>query len=167
MIEILRHFGEWLAGTSLSAIIQNVSWIIPTTQAIHILCVALLMSAIFIVDLRILGLLARTQTLAALAHRYLTWVWYLLPILLVSGAVLIIGEPGRSLLNPVFGAKMLMLVTAALLTLVLERPLRRATDVRESAPKQRAAVQAGAMLSLVLWTCVVFAGRWIAYVASA
>jgi len=167
VIEILRHFGEWLAGTSLSVTIQNVSWIIPTTQAIHILCVALLMSAIFIVDLRILGLLARTQTLAALAHRYLTWVWYLLPILLVSGAVLIIGEPGRSLLNPVFGAKMLMLVTAALLTLVLERPLRRATDVRENSPKQRAAVQAGAMLSLVLWTCVVFAGRWIAYVASA
>lgn len=167
MIEILRHFGEWLAGTSLSAVIQNVSWIIPTTQAIHILCVALVMSAIFIVDLRILGLLARTQTLAALAHRYLTWIWYLLPILLLSGAILIIGEPGRSLLNPVFGVKMLLLVIAALLTLALERRLRHAADIRDGAPTQRAAVQAGAMLSLVLWTCVVFAGRWIAYVGSA
>ena len=164
MIDGLRHFEQWLAGTALSSTIQTVSWIIPATQAIHILCVALVMSAIFIVDLRILGLLARTQTLAALAHRYLTWIWYLLPILLVSGAVLIIGEPSRSLLNPVFGAKMLMLVIAALLTLALQRPLRHAADL--SAPKQRAAIQAGAVLSLALWTCIVFAGRWIAYVAS-
>ena len=163
MLETLRHFGEWLAGTALSATIQNVSWIIPTTQAIHILCVALVMAAVFIVDLRILGVLARTQTLEALSHRYLPWVWYLLPILFASGAVLIIGEPGRSLLNPVFAAKMLMLVTAALLTLALERPLRHATSA--PAPTQLG-LQAGAVLSLILWTGIVFAGRWIAYVAS-
>lgn len=166
ILETLRHFEQWLSATPLSVTIQNVSWIIPTTQAIHILCVALVMAAIFIVDLRIFGVLARTQTLAALAHRYLTWIWYLLPVLLLSGAVLIIGEPGRSLLNPVFAVKMLMLVMAALLTLVLERPLRRAAEFWDEAPERRATVRAIAGLSLVLWSCIVFAGRWIAYVAS-
>jgi len=166
IVEILRHFEQWLGDTALSSTIQNVSWIIPTTQAIHILCVALVMAAIFIVDLRVLGLLARTQTLATLTNRYLTWIWYLLPVLFLSGAILIIGEPSRALLNPVFGAKMLLLVAAALLTLVLQRPLRQAADFRDSSPTRRAAIQGGALLSLVLWTCIVFAGRWIAYVAS-
>jgi len=165
-LETLRQFEHWLAATSLSSVIQNVSWIIPATQAIHILCVALVMAAVFIVDLRILGVLGRSQTLAALSQRYLTWIWYLLPVLLLSGSILIIGEPGRALLNPVFGAKMLLLVMAALLTLALQRPLRHAAGFWDGSLARRAAVQGIAVLSLALWTCIVFAGRWIAYVAS-
>lgn len=166
ILETLRHFEQWLGATALSSTIQTVSWIIPATQAVHILCVALVMAAVFIVDLRILGVMGRSQTLAALAHRYLTWIWYLLPVLLVSGGILIIGEPNRSLLNPVFGAKMLALVMAALLTLALQRPLRHAAQFWDSSPARRLTVQGIALLSLVLWTCIVFAGRWIAYIAS-
>jgi hypothetical protein len=166
ILETLRHLEQWLADTALSSTIQNVSWIIPTTQAIHILCVALVMAAVFIVDLRILGVLARTERLAALAQRHLTWIWYLLPVLFLSGAILIIGEPTRSLLNPAFGAKMLMLVMAALLTLAVQRPLRGSGEFWESSAKRRTAARGIATLSLVLWTCIVFAGRWIAYVAS-
>jgi hypothetical protein len=166
ILETLRHFGQWLAGTGMSSTIQSVAWIIPTVQTIHILCVALLMAAVFIVDLRILGVLARTQALATLAHRHLTWIWYLLPLLLLSGAILIIGEPARSLLNPVFGVKMLLLILAALLTLSVQRPLRHAAEFWESSTQRRAAAQGIAVLSLVLWSCIVFAGRWIAYVSS-
>ena len=166
LLATLRHFGDWLADTSVSTMIQTVTWIIPAVQTIHILCVALVMAAVFIVDLRILGVLARTQPLAVLAHRYFTWIWFLLPVLFLSGSVLIVGEPSRSLLNPAFGAKMLMLIVAALLTLSVQRPLRNATDHWESSPQRRAAVRGIAVLSLVLWSCIVFAGRWIAYVAS-
>jgi hypothetical protein len=166
MLATMRHFGQWLADTAVSSTIQNVPWIIPAVQTVHILCVALVMAAVFIVDLRILGVLARTQALAVLAHRHLTWIWYLLPLLLLSGAILIIGEPARSLLNPAFGAKMLMLIVAALLTLIVQRPLRHAAGFWESSPQRRAAGQAIAVLSLVLWSCIVFAGRWIAYVTS-
>ena len=166
IVETIRHFGEWLAATAMSSTIQTVPWIIPTVQTIHILCVALVMAAVFIVDLRILGVLARSQTLAVLTHRYLTWIWYLLPVLFLSGAILIIGEPARSILNPAFGGKMLMLIVAALLTRSIQRPLRNATEFWESSPQRRAAVQGIAVLSLVLWSCIVFAGRWIAYVGS-
>jgi hypothetical protein len=166
ILEILRHIEHWLGDTALSSTIQNVTWIIPTTQAIHILCVALVMAAIFIVDLRILGVLARTQALAALTHRHLTWIWYLLPVLFLSGAILIIGEPSRSLLNPAFGLKMLLLVMAAFLTLALQRPLWHSAEFWDSSAKRRATARGIALLSLVLWTSIVFAGRWIAYVAS-
>ena len=166
ILETLRHLEQWLAGTAMSSTIQNISWIIPTVQTVHILCVALVMAAVFIVDLRILGVLARTQTLAMLTQRYLTWIWYLLPVLFLSGAILIIGEPARSLLNPAFGAKMLLLITAALLTLTVQRPLRHDAGFWESSTQRRAIAQGIAVLSLAAWSCIVFAGRWIAYVAS-
>jgi len=166
IVETLRHLEQWLSATSLSVTIQTVPWVIPATQTIHILCVALVMAAVFVVDLRILGVLGRAQSLAALSNRYLTWIWFLLPLLLLSGAVLIIGEPARSLLNPVFGAKMLLLVLAALLTLSIQRPLRYAAVFWEASPLRRTTVRGIAVLSLVAWACIVFAGRWIAYVAS-
>ncbi len=87
MLSTLRAFGEWLATTSLSNTIQNVSWIIPTIQTIHIICVAIVISATFLVDLRILGMFARSQTLASLSDRFLTWIWWALIVLLVTGSL--------------------------------------------------------------------------------
>lgn len=166
MLSTLRAFGEWLATTSLSATIQNVSWIIPTVQTIHIICVAIVISATFLVDLRILGLFSRSQPLAALSHRFLTWIWYALIVLLITGSLLIIGEPGRSLLNPAFWLKMLMLLVVALLTVMLQRPLTTNAGYWEASGGRMAAAKGIAVVSLALWSCIVFAGRWIAYVSA-
>jgi hypothetical protein len=166
MLATLHTFGDWLAGTGLSTTIQNVSWIIPTVQTVHIVCVAIVISATFLVDMRILGVFARGQTLASLSDRFLTWIWWAILVLLVTGALLIIGEPNRSLLNPVFMVKMLMLLTAAGLTRLIQRPLATDAGYWDASGGRRATVKVFAIASLALWSCIVFAGRWIAYVAS-
>jgi hypothetical protein len=166
MLSTLRVFADWLSTTSLSETIQNVSWIIPTVQTIHIVCVAIVVTATFFVDLRILGLFSRSQTLASLSHRFLTWIWWALIVLLVSGALLIIGEPGRSLLNPAFAAKMVMLLVVAALTVVLQRPLVTNAGFWDASGGRQAAAKLIAVASLALWSCIVFAGRWIAYVTA-
>ncbi len=166
MLSTLRAFGDWLATTGLSATIQNVSWIIPTVQTIHIVCVAIVVSATFLVDLRILGAFSRSQPLAALSHRFLTWIWYALIVLLVTGSLLIIGEPARSLLNPAFGVKMLMLLVVAALTVVLQRPLVANAGYWDASGARQVTAKAIALVSLALWACIVFAGRWIAYVTA-
>lgn len=150
--------------TSLSNTIQNVSWIIPTIQTIHIVCVAIVISAAFLVDLRILGIFSRSQPLAALSHRFLTWIWWTLILLLITGALLITGEPGRSITNPAFFAKMIMLVIVAGLTYVLQRPL--VTDAGYWEGNRAITAKSIAILSLLLWSCIVFAGRWIAYITA-
>jgi hypothetical protein len=164
MLSTLRAFGEWLATTSLSNTIQNVSWIIPTIQTIHIICVAIVISATFLVDLKILGLFARSQPLQSLSDRFLRGIWWALIVLLVTGSLLITGEPGRSITNPAFFAKMIMLVIVAGLTYVLQRPL--ATDAGYWDGNRAVAAKSIAILSLLLWSCIVFAGRWIAYVTA-
>lgn len=164
MLSTLRDFSDWLASTPLSTVIQNVSWIIPTVQTIHIVCVGIVISATFLVSLRVLGLFDTSEPIAALARRFLSWIWYALVVLLVSGALLIIGEPGRSLLNPVFALKMLLLVVVALLTTVLQRPLATEARYWDTSGQRRAVARGIAVTSLVLWSCIVFAGRWIAYI---
>lgn len=166
MLSTLRTFGEWLASTGLSTTIQNVSWIIPTVQTVHIVCVAIVIAAVFLVDMRILGIFAPTQSLASLSHRFLTWIWYAIVVLLITGTILIIGEPTRSILNPAMWAKMLMLIAVASLTRVIQRPLMRDATYWDATGGRRAALRGIAVVSLVLWSCIVFAGRWIAYVAS-
>jgi uncharacterized membrane protein len=167
MLSTLRAFSDWLAQTQLSEIIQNVSWIIPAVQTIHIVCVAIVISATFLVSLRVLGVFDRSETIAALSHRFLPWVWYALVVLLITGSLLIIGEPGRSLMNPAFAAKMLMLVVVATLTTVLQRPLATEAGFWDASGQRRAVARSIAVLSLALWSCIVFAGRWIAYISAA
>ncbi len=166
MLNTLRAFSEWLSSTGMSLTIQNVSWIIPAVQTIHIVCVAVVITAVFLVDLRILGVFAPAQTLASLSHRFLTWIWYAIVVLLITGALLIIGEPARSLMNPAFFAKMVMLIAVAGLTLVIQRPLATDAGYWDASGGRRVTLKAIAVASLVLWSCIVFAGRWIAYIAS-
>jgi hypothetical protein len=166
MLSTLRAFSDYLAGTPLSNVIQTTSWVIPAVQTVHIVCVAIVIAATFLVSLRVLGVFERSQPIAALSHRFLPSVWYALAILLVTGSLLIVGEPGRSLMNPAFALKMAMLVVVAGLTAILQRPLAADAAYWDESGQRRATARGIAVLSLTLWSCIVFAGRWIAYITA-
>lgn len=159
----LDAFCQWLANTPASQVIQNVSWIIPTVQSIHILSIAIVISAVFMVDLRLLNVIGRDQPTAAYTSRFLTWIWPTLLVLLITGSILITGEPTRSLENPAFVAKMILLVLAMITTAVLQRPTTKDPAFWELTSGHRMSARALAVLSLLLWVGIVFAGRWIAY----
>jgi hypothetical protein len=159
----LGIFAEWLSNTALSQLIQNTSWVIPGVQSIHILSIALVMSSAIMLLLRVLGVVMRDLPTAQVAQRFLPWIWYPLIVLLVSGAILIVGEPQRSLTNSVFQLKMVLLVAAIACTLTLQRPLRTDAMFWENTAGARAAGKLIAVASLGLWSAIIFAGRWIAY----
>ena len=164
MLRSLHSFCTELSATALSQALQATEWIIPAVQTVHIVAVATVITSILLVDLRLLGVAGRHQPIAAVANRYLPTVWYVLPVLLLTGATLIIAEPSRSLQNPVFALKMGLLVLAAGVTLLCQLPLRKDSGYWEKTqPRRRIAVLIG-LLSLPLWIAILFAGRWIAYV---
>jgi hypothetical protein len=164
MTHSVQAFSESLAATSLSTLIRNVQWIIPTVQTIHILSIAIVMSSVSMIDLHVLGIISRAQPLAAVAQRFLPWIWWALIVLLLSGSALIIGEPERSLRNPAFVLKMSMICMVLVLTLAFQRGLRRDAQFWEKSPGRRVGGRVVAVVSLALWIGIVFAGRWIAYV---
>lgn len=163
MQALLSEFSKWLAATSLSHTIQTVSWIIPTLQTIHILCVAVVFSAAVLVDFRMFRLFERELPLAEVTRRFLPTIWPVLIILLVTGSLLIIGEPRRSLINPTFYIKMTLLLAAVLLTATLQRSIAASPSFWEEDRGRRIAGKALATLSIAIWCGILFAGRWIAY----
>jgi Family of unknown function (DUF6644) len=159
----LSELSKWLAATSLSHTIQTVSWIIPTLQTIHILSVAVVFSAAVLVDLRIFRMFEREVPLSQVSRRFLPTIWPVLLILLLTGSLLIIGEPRRSLTNSTFQLKMALLVIAILLTIVLQRSVAAAPDSWDKEGGRRIAGRLMATASILVWCGILFAGRWIAY----
>jgi hypothetical protein len=164
MTQRVQAFCDWLAATPLSLQIQTVGWIIPTVQTLHILSIALVVAAAALLDLHLLGVMLRGQPLAAVAQRFLPWIWSALSLLLLTGSLLIVGEPGRSLRNPAFIAKMSMLGAVLVLMLIFQGGLRRDRHFWQRSGARRWSARLFAVLSLCLWVGIVFAGRWIAYI---
>ena len=164
MIDVaLSELSKWLAATPLSHTIQTTSWIIPTIQIIHILGVAVLFSSAVLVDLRIWRLLERDIPLAQIARRFLPPIWPVLLILLVTGSLLIVGEPRRSLLNSTFYLKMALLAVAIMLTAGLQRSISSSPNSWDKDRGRQLAARFAATASIALWCGILFAGRWIAY----
>jgi MFS superfamily sulfate permease-like transporter len=116
------------------------------------------------VDLRLMGLMGHTQSISGLARRFVPWVWWSLVVLLLTGLILIAAEPRRDLLNPVFQAKMALILVAIAVTVVFQETVRRNMEFWDLSPRRRAGAWLTAVVSLVVWTAIVGCGRWIAYV---
>ena len=155
----LHQFSDWLSSTPFSQAIQVTSWAIPAIQTVHIIALAALFACALVLALRFAGRGFTVEPLSRIAARYGKAIWVLLLVLLVSGGLLIVAEPGRTITNPVFYLKMGMLAAVAVLTLWLSGVARRDAP---PAPLQMIA----AALTMVLWTAIMFAGRFIAYVES-
>lgn len=164
MTESVRLFCVWLDATPLSAEIKSVEWLIPLVQTIHILSISLVLASSAIIYLRLFGLAWRTESVVAVANRFVPRIWWSLIVLFLSGATLIIAEPGRALPNRAFLAKISMLAVVSVLTLTFQQGLRKDERYWERSTQRRLAVQVLAIVSLMFWIGIVFAGRWIAYI---
>ncbi len=107
-----------------------------------------------------MGVGLTSEPLAQLSRRYTHLIWILLLVLLASGGLLIVAEPGRTITNPVFYLKMSLLAVVILATLWLAAAARRYGD----APPGLHRLLAG--VTLLLWIGIIFCGRFIAYFES-
>jgi hypothetical protein len=159
----LAAFCAWLEQTPMSQTIQATSWVVPTVQSIHILAIALVAGSALMIDLRLMRLFAADQHMKDVAARFLPFVWWPLLVLLATGAIMVVSEPARSLLNPIFALKMTLLAAALTVTALVPVMQWRDLTFGESPSEHRSACLAIAVVSMLLWSSIIFAGRWIAY----
>jgi len=158
----MNSFLESIRQTPLSVLLQDVKWLIPTIQSIHIAALALVFTSAAIVDLRLLGAAQRDQPLARLSHRFLPWVGWGVLILLVTGLLLMVAEPTRAILNPYFQIKMLLLVIVGGMTWAIARAAEHDSGLFAGIDGGPAAKPV-AIASIVMWLAIIGFGRWIAY----
>lgn len=153
----------WISETKPSLWIGNHFWAIPIMQNIHILSIAASFSAVLMIDMRILGLAGGGRTMSQTVRRYMPWIWWGLLLLIVSGLGMIVGEPVRELVNPIFWIKMGLVILVILISVAFHASVRRNIARWEIAHDGRIAVRIGAVAVIVLWCVVMVCGRWIAY----
>jgi hypothetical protein len=158
----MHDFLEAVRLTPLSQLLQDVAWLVPTIQSIHIAALALVFTSAAWVDLRLLGVAARGQTLDKLSHRFLPFVGWGVLVLLVTGLLLMVAEPTRAILNPFFQIKMALLVIVGGVTWAIARGAERNTGVLAGIDGG-AAAKPVAIASILLWVAIIAFGRWIAY----
>jgi uncharacterized membrane protein len=161
---MIGQFTRWLADTPLSDAIQRVPWIIPLVQTIHILSIAIVLSSVAMLDLRLMGLAGKRVTITGMAERFLPWIWGAVCVLALTGSILIIGEPGRSLPNAMFQTKMALLIAAIAVTIGFQHTIRRNAGFWDLSPARRRGARLTATVSLALWLGIAVCGRLIAYV---
>ena len=159
----LPEFAIWLQTTPLNKLIDSNIWIAPVVQTTHILAIATTVGSVLMVCMRIFGLAGESRTMAQTVDRYLPWLWWALLVLLVTGLILIIGEPARELLNPAFWTKMVLVVVAVLISLAFQTSVRRHADQWELATNGTLAMRVGSGAVLVIVCLIIVLGRWIAY----
>jgi len=159
----VNDFAQWLATTDISLAIQTRSWVIPTVQSIHIVCIGIVLASVFMIDLRIFGLAGRDQTLKQTTRRFSPWLWGALVVLLVTGALMVVGEPVRELMSFSFWLKMSLLVLGILIAVVFQLALKRNERDWEHAIVNRWTTKSLAVLTLLVWCSIIVLGRLIAY----
>jgi hypothetical protein len=124
------------------------SWIFPIVQSVHICGIGMMVGSILLIDFRRLGCAAVQYPLSELERRLRPWIRGGLAIMLTSGPVLFAADVSRYLHNPAFVFKMAVLLVALLVHFTIHPGEEHHKPM--------------AVVSIVLWTCVVLAGRAIA-----
>jgi hypothetical protein len=160
----VKQFALWLSTTSPSVFIQeHNSWTIPAIQSIHIVGIALVMGSVLMIDLRILGWAWLDQTLRQTTNRFGPWLTGSLCLLFVTGILMVIGEPVRELVTLSFWLKMALVALGALVATIFQSTLRRHEQQWEERLVHRRSIKVLAILTFLVWVCIIVLGRLIAY----
>ena len=164
MEQQIQNFCNWLSQTPISNVIQTVSWIIPMTQSAHIIAITIVVGSVLMMDMKLLGVVGGGTTVGEMNRRFLPWVWTCLVLLLLTGTILTIAEPGRELINNAFRLKMLLIIAAIAVTLTFQEIVRRGAVHWDGQGGSAWWGRLLALASMGIWIGIMICGRWIAYV---
>ena len=151
------HFFLTIEESGLSMWVRdNPFWAI---LSMHALGMAVLVGASMLVALRVLGI-PQGLPFAPLKRLY-GFIWAGFWIQFVSGMLLLIGYPTKSLTNWDFYIKLIMIIAGMVAMVMLKK--RVFTEPALSDTDLRLRGKALAILSLLFWAGVVTSGRMLAY----
>jgi len=151
VIPLLR-ICEWLQQTPVSVSIRESIWVFPILDAVHCVGIVLVAGTIVIVDLRLLGLGMRRESISSVIAQVLPWTLFGFAFMFVTGSLLAWAEPVKLYHSVFFRWKLLFLALAGLNALLFHNTTLTPAGAR----------LAGAV-SIACWISVIAAGRAIGY----
>jgi len=152
---------QWLQETPPGRMVREGYWGYGIPQIVHVASMALFGGAVVVDDLRLLGAI-RKPRFAYLSEQLATVKWVGLVVLAISGTLLFMSDATRFYKNPAFIAKVVLLSLIALNAWIFRSVVYKDVGAWDaSAPPTGAKI--AALVSLVLWICVIAASRIIGF----
>src|ERR1700689_3088502 len=142
--------------------VTNTPWMWPTCETLHFVGLSLLVGVVFVVDLRVLGIMKGVSF--AYLHRLLPWAALGFGLNVLTGMLFFVGIPGQYTKNPAFYWKIGLAMLAGLNALyftVLDEPWSLGPG--EDAPLTAKFAAASAM---VLWVGVMYYGSMLPFLGN-
>jgi hypothetical protein len=153
---------QWLERTSVSVAINESLWAFAVIEAVHLLALAVIGGAVLAVDLRLLGVVFQRQRVADLARVLHPWLVWSLVGMLVTGFVLFISlAASKYYVHDYFWVKMYFLAAAIVFSFTVRQWVVMGDDARANS----AVAKLVALVSIILWSGVGFAGKAIGYIS--
>jgi hypothetical protein len=154
---------EWLYATDIAAAIRENELVFPWIEGIHVLAITIVVGSIAIVDLRLLGLASRDRPVTLLTRDVLPCTWIAFGIAAVTGSLLFSSNATNYANNTFFRTKLVLLALAGLNVLYFQVWVRRDALRWDTSARPPWPVTIAGAVSLLTWTGVVAAGRWIGF----
>ena len=137
-------------------------WVFPFVLILHTVGLAFVVGANVVVDLRLLGWVPAVPLLSL--RRYVRVMWAGFWVNAVSGVLLLIAYPTKALTNPLFYAKLTLIVVALFAARRIWTALgETAANGAPAAVAVPANLRTLAAVSLAAWAAAIPAGRLLAY----
>jgi hypothetical protein len=136
---------------------------LPLIEATHVLAIATVFGTILIVDLRLLGIAGTRRPYSVVAREMLGKTWAAFILAVTTGVLLVTPNVITYYGNTAFRLKMLALLLAGLNMMVFQVLSARSMPQWDSSARTPNAARAAAIISLCLWTAIIFLGRWIGF----
>ncbi len=158
MMESLLEFAQRIQSTGVATALRTSSYVYPLVLTLHLIGIAFFGGLIFVTNLRLLGLALRKLPASKVIESLRRPKRAGFVIVAGCGILMASAKAEEYYYNWLFWTKMSLLALVAVHGLVFRRSVYR--NASDQIPQGKKA----AALSLLLWTCVMIAGRGIGYV---
>lgn len=148
--------------SDIGSSIRESTWTFPIVETIHVIGLSISVGFILITDLRLIGVILRKRAFSEVWAQLKPWFTVGFIIMFLSGILLFWSQALKAYQSVFFRAKMVFLILAAINALLFEytsRPSIAKWDTAVPPPQARLA----GWLSIILWACIIAAGRTMAY----
>jgi hypothetical protein len=154
---------EWLQETSVSIGIRESLFWFPFLMALHVMGTVTGVGLILALDIRLLNWGMRNTPVSAIFRQLRPWAIAGFVFQLITGAFLFWSEPVKCYETWAFWIKMIAMFLAFGNAILFDKTVFPSSASWDNGPGMPFRAKLAGASSLVLWTVVIWGGRWTAY----
>ena len=136
--------------------VRSSLWLFPVIQSFHLIGLGILGGAVVVGDLRLMGILMRTESTRYVRRVTRPWFNFGLFILIITGIPLFLSEAVKCYYSRAFWIKISCLLLGALFVYFIRNPIVLSKD-------ENFMIKILGFISFSLWVVTAASGRWIGF----